>query len=550
MNSAKLGLLAQQLAIEVTGQNIANVQTEGYTRQEVTFEASTPRTTSLGQLGTGVVISGIERAHDQFLFAQIMGEGDLTGSIKVKKDIFEQLEILFNESSGRSLNSALSSFFAALQDVSTNPNGLPERADLVSKAEQMTSIFNQIGDQLFQIQRNIDLTIEDEITKVNTLATEIAKLNQAIHANEPGKITANDLRDSRDILVKELSEKIDIQLMNESDGQISLTLKNGTALVLKDRSFALSTELNGNNDAFKDILIDTGGGNLQNITSVIQGGGLRGQLDMRDTEVESIIDKMNILAAGFIQEFNKIHRSGFGIDGSSGLDFFNLLDVTVKTNVNNTGTAAVSMTNASPTTVPVDEFEIEFTGANSFTLQNLTTGASSGTFTFTAGSTFNLKNGFAVTISGAAAAGDKFIFSVSENAASQIAVSSTITADTRKIAAGNSTNGDGGNAQELADLQDSLVFTSVTLSSGSGAFTFDEFFNAVVSTVGIGSFSAQATLKQQEGVLLQLNSRRESSSGVSIDEEMIKMIKFQQAFNASARMISVVDEMLDTVVRL
>ena len=555
LSSAKLGLLAQQLAIEVTGQNIANVETEGYSRQDVTFEANTPRHAikygSMHQIGTGVRVAGIERAHDQFLFEQIMDEGDLTGSTEVKKDIFEQLEILFNEGSGRSLNDALSSFFASVHDLATNARGLPERADLVSKAENLASTFNQTGKQLYTIQRNIDATIETEVTEINSLTTQIGKLNENIHASEPAsQYKANDLRDNRDRLVKELSKKIDIQLIEESDSQISLTLKDGTALVLKDQVFDLSTSINGNNESFYDVYIDTGS-TTKDITSTITGGELRGYLDMRDTEVESILDKMNILSASFIQEFNGIHRAGFGVDGSSGLDFFSALDVTVDHDVDNTGTAVVSMTNASPTTISVDEFEIAFTGSNAFTLNNLTTNASSGTFTFTAGSTFNIKDGFAVTISGAAVSGDKVTFSVSEDSASGMAVSSTITANTRKIAAGTTTNGDGANALLMADLQNTLSFNSVTWSgSGSGSYTFDEYYNAVVSTIGIESFSAQSTLRQQEGIMLQLNSRRESISGVSIDEEMIKMIKFQQAYNASARMISVVDEMLDTLNRM
>ena len=555
LSSAKLGLLAQQLAIEVTGQNIANVETEGYSRQDVTFEANTPRHAikygSMHQIGTGVRVAGIERAHDQFLFEQIMDEGDLTGSTEVKKDIFEQLEILFNEGSGRSLNDALSSFFASVHDLATNARGLPERADLVSKAENLASTFNQTGKQLYTIQRNIDATIETEVTEINSLTTQIGKLNENIHASEPAsQYKANDLRDNRDRLVKELSKKIDIQLIEESDSQISLTLKDGTALVLKDQVFDLSTSINGNNESFYDVYIDTGS-TTKDITSTITGGELRGYLDMRDTEVESILDKMNILSASFIQEFNGIHRAGFGVDGSSGLDFFSALDVTVDHDVDNTGTAVVSMANASPTTISVDEFEIAFTGSNAFTLNNLTTNASSGTFTFTTGSTFNIKDGFAVTISGAAVSGDKVTFSVSEDSASGMAVSSTITANTRKIAAGTTTNGDGANALLMADLQNTLSFNSVTWSgSGSGSYTFDEYYNAVVSTIGIESFSAQSTLRQQEGIMLQLNSRRESISGVSIDEEMIKMIKFQQAYNASARMISVVDEMLDTLNRM
>ena len=554
LSSAKLGLLAQQLAIEVTGQNVANIETEGYSRQDVSFEANTPRGHikygGLHQLGTGVRIASIERAHDQFLFTQIMDEGDLTGSTEVKKEIFEQLEVLFNEGSGRSLNDALSLFFSSIHDLATNARGLPERVDLISKAEHLASTFNQTGNQLFTIQRNIDATIETEVAKINTLTTQIGKLNESIHANEPtSQYKANDLRDNRDRLVKELSKKIDIQLVQESDNQISLTLKDGTALVLKDQVFDLSTSINANNESFNDVYIDTGS-TTKNITSTIKGGELRGYLDMRDTEVESILDKTNILSGSFIQEFNSIHREGFGIDGSSGLDFFTPLDVTVDHDADNTGTAVVSMTNASPTTVSVDEFEIAFTGSDTFTLNNLTTNPSSGTFTFTTGSTFNIKDGLAGAISGTAASGDKVTFSVSEDAASLMSVSSTITADGQKIAAGTTTNGDGGNALLMADLQNGLVFNSVTWSSESGSFTFDEYYNAVVSTIGIESFSAQAILRQQEGVMLQLNSRRESISGVSIDEEMIKMIKFQQAYNASARMISMVDEMLDTLNRM
>ncbi len=554
LSSAKLGLLAQQLAIEVTGQNVANVETEGYSRQDVSFEANTPRGHikygGLHQIGTGVRVASIERSHDQFLFTQIMDEGDLTGSTEVKKEIFEQLEVLFNEGSGRSLNDAFSSFFGSVHDLATNARGLPERADLISKAEHLASTFNQTGNQLFTLQRNIDATIETEVIEINTLATQIGKLNESIHANEPtSQYKANDLRDNRDRLVKKLSKKIDIQLVQESDNQISITLKDGTALVLKDQVFDLSTSLNANNESFKDVYINSGS-TKKDITSTIKGGQLRGYLDMRDTEVGSILDKMNILSASFIQEFNSIHREGFGVDGSSGLDFFTPLDATVNHDVNNTGTASVSITNASPTTVSVDEFEMVFTSSNSFNLNNLTTNASSGTYTFAVGTTFNVKDGFAVTVSGDAASGDKVKFSVSEDAASLFSVSSKIIANGQKIAAGTTTSGDGGNALRMANLQNELAFNSVTWSSDAGSFTFDEYYNAVVSTIGIESFSAQAILRQQEGVMLQLNSRRESISGVSIDEEMIKMIKFQQAYNASARMISMVDEMLDTLNRM
>lgn len=548
LNTAKLGLLTQQLAIEVTGNNIANVETEGYSRQDVILESNTPRSISQGQLGTGVRVSGIERVFDQFLFQQILSEGDPTGNFAVRKDVFEQLEILFNENQGRSLNSELSELFAAFQDLSSNPTGLPERAEVLGRAQSLAAVFNNLGDGLFKIQRNIDAIVSDEVAKVNNLIDEIAKLNQAVFANSPGQFSANDLKDKRDVLITQLSEKIDISLVSESDGQLSLTLRDGTPLVLKDLAFNLSTGLNGNNKSFLDVFVSNNAGGTTNVTSAIQGGELKGYLDMRDLEVPAIKEKLNRLAAGFVQEFNRVHQQGFGIDGSTGVNFFTPLSPTVFTNTLNTGSAQVSVQNASPTTVSVDDFELTMTGANSFALTNLTTGQAAGTFSFTPGTTFNLAGGFAVNITGTPAVGDRFKFSVSENAATFVSVSSEVLSNSQKIAAGSSTSGDGGNAGNLANLQSDLTFNSVTLQSGSGAFTFDEFYNALVSAVGVNSASAQAGVRQQEGVLLQLNNRRESISGVSIDEELINLVQFQQAFNASARMISLVEELFDTLI--
>ena len=549
LNTAKLGLLSQQLAIEVTGQNISNVQTEGYSRQEVNFEATNPRSFSLGQIGTGVRVAGIERSHDEFLYSQILGEGDTLGRFKVKKDVFDQLEILLSESGGQSLNQTLSQFFNGVQDVSSNPTGFPERSNLVAEGQNLASVFNNLGESFFQIQQNLDATISVEVNRINSLTQEIAALNKSIHANEPTTFSANDLRDKRDQKVKDLSEIIDLNFVDESDGQISITLGDGTPLVLHSTAFELATSPNGNNKSFVDVLVLDGAGNSTNITSSITGGSIKGYLEMRDTEVENLSDKIDRLAAGFIQEFNKVHQQGFAIDGSTGNNFFNPSQATVLTNVNNTGSATLTATNGDPSNISVDKYEITVTSSNSFSLSNLTTGANEGTFSFTPGSSFSLANGFAATISGSAAVGDKFKLSVSQGAARNFSVSSAVLSNSSKIAAGLNSSTDGANALALVDLQSKLVFDSVTLdSAGSGTFTFNEFYSSLVSNVGIQSFSSRSIYSQQEGILLQLDTRRESVSGVSIDEEMINMIKFQQAYNAAARLISVVDELLDTVI--
>lgn len=549
LNTAKSGLLAQQLGIEVTGHNIANVQTKGYSRQKVNFGSMNPRSFNLGQLGTGVNVLDVERSHDKFLFSQILAEGDALGNFGTRKKVFEQLETLFSESNGQSLNKSLSGFFSDLQGLSSNPTGLPERSNVLAKAKNLVTTFNKLGKSLFKIQKNLDAAVQVETKKINSLASEIAELNKAIHANEPVAFRANDLRDTRDKKVKELSELIDLNFVDETDGQISLTLSNGTPLVLQSTAFSLSAQQNGNNKGFKDIVAAGLNDKSTNVTSLLSGGSLKGLIDMRDTEVQSVKDKLDRLAAGFIQDFNNIHQEGFGLDGTTGNNFFAAPSATTEINTNNKGKATLTAANGDPSAISIDKFEITITGSNTFTLSNLTTGVNEGTFRFAPGETFNLAGGFSVTISSGAAAGDKFKLSVSENAAQTMSLSSDVASNGNKIAAGLHSGSNGANALKLTGLQSRLAFNSVThVSSGSGSFTFDEFYSSIVSDIGIQSFSTTATHNQQKGILLQLNARRESVSGVSIDEEFINMVKFQQAFNASARLIAVADELLDTVI--
>jgi flagellar hook-associated protein 1 len=548
LNTAQEGLRSQLLAMEVTGHNIANVQTEGYSRQEVSFETTIPRFTEAGRIGTGVRVGGIDRAHDEFLHLQILGESDVLGKSRVKKEVYDQVELLLSENSGRSVNKSLSNFFSGIQDVASNPTSPAERSTLLAEGQELIATFNNIGESLFQIQQNLNAAVSVDVNKINSFTKEIAQLNEVIHANEPTTFSANDYRDQRDLKVKKLNEIIDLNYVDENDGQISLTRTDGTPLVLQSTAFTLITSTNGNNKSFNDIIVQGPEGNNTNITSTITGGTLKGYLEMRDNIVEEVKDKLDRLAAGFIKEFNDIHQQGFGIDGSTGNNFFTALNTTVLTNVNNTGSAKLIATNGDPSNISIDKYEITITGANSFKLKNLTTGSSSGTFTFQKGSSFNLANGFAITISGAPEVGDTFLLSASENAARNMSIGSGVLSNTNKISAGLNTKRDGGNALNLIKLQSQLVFDSVTLdSAGSGTFTFDEFYNSLVSTLGVQASASQSNLKQQEGILRQLNIRRESKAGVSIDEEMINMIKFQQAYNAAARLISIVDEMMENI---
>jgi flagellar hook-associated protein 1 len=550
LNTAKLGLQTNQTAIEVAGHNIANVQTEGFSRQEVTLEANRPRRVGLAFLGTGVRATSVIRSFDQFLFNQILGESGTFGNFDIRNTYFQRLETIINESSGVSLNNAMSEFFTAFDDLASNPTNLAARSAVLSAGGSLATAFNQLGSSLLQQRMNLDGAVTAEVTEINSMLDGIAELNRSIIKIENGNTTANDLRDQRDLLIKQLSEKIDIQLIDTNDNSTTLALAGGTPLVVGTTVFQLSTTANPDNRGFRDILVDDGTGGTVNVTAQVQGGELRGLLDMRDIETQGLIDQLDRLAAGLMGQVNGVHLQGLGLDGSSGNLFFETLTPTVITGSQNLGTGVVTATNASPSTVTVDKFQIRFTGAGTFDLFNLTTNQVTGSFAFAAGVPLNIANGLAVTITGAPVAGDTVDISISEDAAMNMALSSTVLNNTDKIAAGLSGTGDGQNALDISNLQNSLIFSSGAYTPGMGTATFDDFYNSLVSGLGAGSRSSETILKQQEGVMLQLNSQRESISGVSLDEEMINLIKFQQAYAASARMVTVVEEMFDVLIRI
>jgi flagellar hook-associated protein 1 FlgK len=550
LNTAKLGLQTNQTAIEVTGHNIANVQTEGFSRQEVTLEVNRPRRVGLAFLGTGVRATSVTRDFDQFLYNQILSESSTLGNFDIRNTFFQRLETIVNESSGVSLNNAMSEFFLAFDDLASNPTNLSARTAVLSSAGTLASVFNQLGSSLLQQRINLDDAVTAEVTDINGMLDEIAKFNESIGQLENGNTPANDLRDQRDLLVKQLSEKLDVQLIDTNDNNTMLTLSGGSPLVVGTTVFHLSAAANLDNRGFKDIFVDDGMGGTTNVTSEIQGGEMRGLLDMRDVETLGLIDQLDRLAAGLMEQVNGVHLTGLGLDGSTGNLFFDTLTPTFVPSSQNLGTGGISVSNASPSTVTVDKFQLQITGAGTFDLLNLTTNQLTSS-TFTSGTSFNIANGLAVTITvPPAVIGDTFDISISEDAAMNMALSSTVLNDTDKISAGLSGIGDGQNALNISNLQNSLVFSAGSFTPGAGTSTFDDFYNSMISGLGTGSRSSQTILSQQEGVMLQLNSQRESISGVSLDEEMVNLIKFQQAYAASARMVTVIEEMFDVLQRI
>jgi flagellar hook-associated protein 1 FlgK len=452
LNAGRGALIAQQKAIEVTGNNIANVNTPGYSRQVANLVPNEPIQCGPGLVGTGVRADEVKRIYDRFLGLQINNENEQLGRWEAKKGALERVEIVFDESSGYGLNQAMSEFWNAWQDLVNNPSGNVERVTLLAKSETMATTFSSMYSSLEQIQKDIDISIGGTVEEINLIVEQIADLNRKIVDVELSGQSANDYRDSRDLLLKELSSMIDINTFENSDGSLTVSVSGGKPLVEGSYSWDLSTETA---DGFEDIVWIDNDGNTMNITDDISGGKLKGWIEARDVSIPDYLNRLDNLASKIISEVNAIHSTGFGLDGSTGNDFFS-------------GTSA-----------------------------------------------------------------------------SDIAVNQVIVDDVNLIAAASSADGvpgDNGNAIAIADLQNRLLMDGTT--------TFDDYFSSLISVVGSDVKEVTANFDHQDSMVAQLDNYRESISGVSLDEEMVNLVKFQHAYDAAAKLISTVDELLNTVVNM
>ena len=459
LNTGRTALLTQQKAIDITGHNIANVNTDGYSRQRVNMETNEPVSSSPGQTGTGVRTAEIQRIYDQFLGAQINEENQNLGNWEAQKGVLERVEIIFDESSGYGLNQAMSEFWNAWQDLANNPSDYAGRVALLAKSETMTTTFNNIYSNLEQIQTDIDTSIMGTVKEINSIAERIAGLNQKIALTEVGGQNANDYRDSRDLLLKELSLMINIDSFENSDGKVTVLVAGGRPLVENISSWNLSTQPDVDSD-FQDIVWTDSGGNPVVITSSISGGKLKGWLEVRDVTIPDYLSKLNDLAEEIITEVNDFHKDGLGLND----------DVVAERNF--------------------------FTGTKAL----------------------------------------------------DIAVNQDIVDDVNNIAAAGSLDGlPGGNSNaiKIANLQNEL-----TMNGNPATATFDDYYNSLVSDVGSGVQKATVNFDHQSLMTTHLDNYRESISGVSLDEEMVNLIKFQHGYNAAARLISVADELLDRVISM
>ena len=558
MDTAKWALLTHQKALQVTSHNIANVGTPGYTRQELVLQTAMPVSSVPGQIGTGVRAVQVRRVYDRFLESQIARESQILGRWETREGALSQVSAIINEVPDTGLNARMSAFWAAWQEVANNPSGQSERVALRQSAQSLAERFNHIHSGLTDLRNQMDKSVLDGLDEVNLITSQIADLNQEIASVEAKGEDANDLRDRRLQLLKDLSEMIDFNSFEDADGKVTVFAGGGRPLVMGDSSYRLQGATNA--DGLYDVMWNDGKGNLSNITSQIQEGKLGGWLEMRDSSIPQYLNEINTLARSVIAEVNRLHSDGVGLTYHDSLTGSHMAD------------PAAALASAASGLA----FWDEIVEGNSFTITVYDTGTDSYTsssITIDPGDTLtdlqqkiDALAGVSATISNgqltiSADSGYQFLFSGDDSNvlmalgintffdgsdASDMALSGAIDSDVTKIAAAmdyTSLPGDNRNALAIADIQFQALLAG-------GTATLGEYYGSFIGDVGHAESEAGRSASHQSLFMDQLQTRREQISGVSLDEEMTNLMKFQHAYDASAQMIRVVDEMLETVMGL
>jgi len=561
LDIAVSGLLSHQTAIQVTGHNIANVDTDGYSRQRAELVSQMPQNTPHGPLGRGVTVADIFRIRNEFLDGVFQNETQNFLELSVERDFLLRVQDIFQEPGEVGLSALMDEFFGAVQALANYPEEQPLRASLIASALVLAENFNEIDRRLEQIRTDANNEIIMRVSEVNSLAEQIAELNHNIVRAEAGGATANDFRDQRTVLLDELAELVDIYTVEMTNGSTTV-LVGGDVLVDGAYWSEVATQVNPALDPERNDLVDVvmaSSGRVLNIS----GGRLGGLLEARDVHIPEVATRIDDLASTLIFEFNRIHSQGNGLTALTTLTSDNAildpladLDDTAATGLTFTPTdgsfeinVVDSLGNIITTVITVDldgvgaDDSLTDLAANIDAVANINASVSADNqLVITADPTYSFA--FSNDTSGVlAAVGSNTFFSGSD--ASDIAVNPLIVNDLNMIAASLSADprdtGDNRNALAMAALQDTPVLNS-------GTATLNDYYEETIGNLGTTTRRASDETIIAESFRRSIDRRREEVAGVSLDEEAANLTRFQRGYQASAQVFSVIDELLDTLI--
>ncbi len=334
----KSALLANELTLQTVSHNVANVNTPGYSREESVLQTAAPDASSAGLIGNGVKVTEVRRFVDNYLNDSIMKKNTDLQFQTTSAQYLGQMESVLNEDNSQ-LTQNLTGFFNAWQDLSTDPTSVSTRVTVEAQGENLANSINSVYGDLSGVKSELNSSVSQEVDNINRLTTTIASLNQSIsEAGTDGQ--ANDYLDQRTELLKQLSGELGIVSFEDNKGDITVLTADGKSLVDGNNHWNLQVSDPDSTGFFQVNWADSKG-NLSDITSNVTSGTLGALLHERDVDAQGFIDQLNALAQTITTQVNKIHETGYNLNGTSGIAFFKPLtqdyaaDMTVSDDVKN-----------------------------------------------------------------------------------------------------------------------------------------------------------------------------------------------------------------------
>ncbi|MFK8029904.1 MAG: flagellar hook-associated protein FlgK [Gammaproteobacteria bacterium] len=611
-------LLSSQRALATTGHNIANFNTPGYSRQRVELGTRIADIGGSGAVGNGVQVMNITRSYDAYLAGSLRD----TQSTFNRLDAFHSLStsidnLLSDQNAG--LAPSMQAFFGAAQDVANDPTSLPARQVFLSQADSIADRFQTVAGRFEDIESEMSARLQQEVDDIEGLAQSIANLNEEIVGASIGTGAPNDLLDSRDRLIDELSTKINISTTVQSDGSVNVQAGNGQTLVTGREATPISVGNDAENPTRLTIVLGSGL-DQTDISSSVSGGTLGGIMDFRREVLDPARNEVGRIALAFAAAVNNQQSVGMDLNGNIGMDMFQTSEPAVVASLSNSGSGDVTAGIADVGALTGVDYNLSFSGG-AYTLSRADTNEP---VTMTgSGTTADpfVADGVSFEVSGTPAEGDSFLVRPTYNAAASLqnvleSPSGVAAAAPLTTLAGIDNTGSGqivagaiSNPDNPGLLSTTVIeFTSPTTFSinGAGSFPYTENqsinvngasfelsgspatgdtftidsnaggvgdnsnmlaianlqsvgildggSSSLVSSIGqlvaeVGSTTRQTgnSLDAQGTLLNQSLERRESISGVNLDEEAANMLRYQQAYEAAAQMITVADSMFATL---
>lgn len=554
LNIANRGLSASQMGIQITGENISNASTEGYSRKRVSLVADSRVDSSYGQMGLGVEILSVERIRDVFIDGQLNDQLSDLGYAETIDYALQRIENIHQEPSDTGLNNALDAFWNAWADVANNPSDRSSREALSSTTEILTDSFHYISEELRSYKTSINEQISSVVDEINNIGSQISLLNKQIMTCE-NKSTeqANDSRDQRDVLLSDLAKLTDISYFEDETGAVTVTV-SGSMFISPQKVYPMeiTTQTSRESDGYMFSSFNV---KMSGSSDVLDpnGGELQALFEVRDTIIPSYESELDELAATVVSEVNKVHESGYNLYGLTGIDFFNEnkttastieLSAAVSADSNNIAAASGGII-STPGTVTMN--------SNNY-LVNLTDGTAGGNSQYrnlVTGSVELVNTTTGQTLEEGA---DKdYVIDYELGLIQIINTGSFGAADTYEVDfqyndSDFSGVGDGSNALAISGIRDENVTDPDSL--GNFTHTIGEFYAGYIGRLGVERNEASAELETRTSLVEQLSTQQQSISGVNLDEEMANLIQFQQTYQASARFMTTISSMLEVLMNI